>query len=214
MTTTVLDSLEYNIHSLEALDKKISVLETNKSLLEKKVSDLENNIKLVSDSREYYTKAIDIIYEESLGSLKNTLNMALKYVMYDKNYAVDLKLEDKRGTKSINISIIDEDTGLSVSVKNGCGQGVRTIISSVLKTYYLLNQNSKILLLDEKYSTLSSSYVQRFFEFLKKLAEEKDMIIVMITHDERFIVYGDKTFMINDGKLVNVEQIIGENREE
>ena len=214
MATTVLDSLEYNIHSLEALDKKISVLETNKSLLEKKVSDLENNIKLVSDSREYYTKAIDIIYEESLGSLKNTLNMALKYVMYDKNYAVDLKLEDKRGTKSINISIVDEDTGLSVSVKNGCGQGVRTIISSVLKTYYLLNQNSKVLLLDEKYSTLSSSYVQRFFEFLKKLAEEKDMIIVMITHDERFMVYGDKTFMINDGKLVNVEQIIGENREE
>ena len=214
MATTVLDSLEYNIHSLEALDKKISVLETNKSLLEKKVSDLENNIKLVSDSREYYTKAIDIIYEESLGSLKNTLNMALKYVMYDKNYAVDLKLEDKRGTKSINISIVDEDTGLSVSVKNGCGQGVRTIISSVLKTYYLLNQNSKVLLLDEKYSTLSSSYVQRFFEFLKKLAEEKDMIIVMITHDERFMVYGDKTFMINDGKLVNVEQIIGENCEE
>ena len=214
MATTVLDSLEYNIHSLEALDKKISVLETNKSLLEKKVNDLENNIKLVSDSREYYTKAIDIIYEESLGSLKNTLNMALKYVMYDKNYAVDLKLEDKRGTKSTNISIIDEDTGLSVSVKNGCGQGVRTIISSVLKTYYLLNQNSKILLLDEKYSTLSSSYVQRFFEFLKKLAEEKDMIIVMITHDERFMVYGDKTFMINDGKLVNVEQIVGENCEE
>ena len=214
MPVTVLDSLEYNIHSLEALNEKIDVLETNKSILEKKIEELSKEIELVCTSREYYTKAIDIIYEESLGSLKNTLNMALKYVMFDKNYAVDLKLDDKRGTKSITISVLDEDTGLSVSVKNGCGQGVRTIISSVLKTYYLLNQNSKILLLDEKYSTLSSSYVQRFFEFLKKLAEEKGMIIVMITHDERFMVYGDKTFMINDGKLVNVEELVGENNEE
>lgn len=214
MPVTVLDSIEYNIHSLEALNEKIGVLETNKSILEKKIEELNREIDLVSESREYYTKAIDIIYEESLGSLKNTLNMALKYVMFDKNYAVDLKLDDKRGTKSITISVLDEDTGLSVSVKNGCGQGVRTIISSVLKTYYLLNQNSKILLLDEKYSTLSSSYVQRFFEFLKKLAEEKGMIIVMITHDERFMIYGDKTFMINDGKLVNVEELVGESSEE
>lgn len=214
MPVTVLDSLEYNIHSLEALNEKIGVLETNRSILEKKIEELNKEIELVCTSREYYTKAIDIIYEESLGSLKNTLNMALKYVMFDKNYAVDLRLDDKRGTKSITISVLDEDTGLSVSVKNGCGQGVRTIISSVLKTYYLLNQNSKILLLDEKYSTLSSSYVQRFFEFLKKLAEEKGMIIVMITHDERFMVYGDKTFMINDGKLVNVEELVGENNEE
>ena len=33
------------------------------------------------------------------------------------------------------------------------------------------------------------------------------MIIIMITHDERFMVYGSKTYMINDGHLVNTKQV-------
>ena len=210
---SVLDSLDYNIQYLENLKSKVDVFNTTLSMLNTQKVDLENKQSLVSSSREYYTKAVDIIYKESLGALKTTLNMAVKYIMYDKNYSVDLVLEDKRGTKNLSIKLVDEDEGFEVGLKHGCGQGIRTIISSVLKVYYLLNQGSKILLLDEKYSALSSAYIQRFFEFLHKLTEEHGMIIVMITHDERFTIYSDKSFLVNDGKLVNVEEAVQEIKE-
>ena len=207
---SVLDSLEYNIKSLENIQEKTSHLSSVKSALEKEVKEVEQSLELVSDSRTYYTKAVDVLYKENVGALKDTLNVALQYIMYDKRYAVDLVLDDKRGTKTLEIAVTNEDTGLVVDVKDGCGQGVRTIISAVLKTFYLLNQGSHILLLDEKYSALSAAYTQRFFEFLNRLADEKGMIFVLITHDPKFTPYARKTFLINDGKLRNLENITDE----
>ena len=39
------------------------------------------------------------------------------------------------------------------------------------------------------------------------------MIIIMITHDERFTIYSDKSFLVNNGKLVNVEEAVQEIKE-
>ena len=202
---SILDSLEYNIKSLKSIGEKESYLANSKVCLSKEVEDIEKSLELVSNSRDFYTKAVDVLYQENLGALKDTLNAALRYVIHDKRYAVDLVLDDKRSTKTLEIEVSDEDTGLVVDVKDGCGQGVRTVISAVLKTFYLLNQDSHVLLLDEKYSALSSDYIQRFFEFLDKLATEKNMIFVLITHDERFMSYGKKTYLVNDGKLMEFE---------
>lgn len=210
---SVLDSLEYNIKSLESIGQKESFLADTEETLKKDLEDLEKSLKLVSDSREYYTKAVDVLYKENVGVLKDTLDAALQYIVYDKKYSVDLILDDKRGAKTLSIMVIDNETGLTVNVKNGCGQGIRAVISAVLKTFYLLNQGSHVLILDEKYSALSAAYSQRFFEFLHKLAEERDMIFVMITHDPRFMVYAKRTFLVNDGKLVKVEQETSENEE-
>ena len=129
------------------------------------------------------------------------LNTALKYVIYDKNYSAKLILEDKRGSKLLSISLVDDDDGFEVSLTDGVGQGVRTIISFVLKSYYLLNQNSKVLFLDEKYSALSSHYVPRFYEFIEKFCAENDFIIVMISHIDNQIEHADKVYYLNDGVI-------------
>jgi ABC-type lipoprotein export system ATPase subunit len=100
-------------------------------------------------------------------------------------------------------------------LKDGVGQGVRTIISFILKAYYLINKDSKLLFLDEKYSALSDHYVPRFFEFMKKMADERGMILVLITHDTRFSEYADKTYLVNDGHASLMEQgNVDEKREE
>ena len=59
--------------------------------------------------------------------------------------------------------------------------------------------------MDEKYSALSEHYVPRFFEFLKKMAEEKGMIVVLITHDTRFMDYADNIYMVNMGNVTKIE---------
>ena len=130
--------------------------------------------------------------------------------MFDKNYSANLELEDTRGTKTLSITLIDDDDGFEVDLKDGVGQGVRTIISFVLKSYYLLNQNSKVLLLDEKYSALSSHYVPRFYEFMKRFCEENDFIIVMISHIANQIEHADKVYYVNDGVITEGDNILSE----
>lgn len=205
----ILTTIDYNIKNFsELLDKK-KIYEKEIERREKEVEQHSERICFLKNAREAYLNAVDVLYQESVGVLQDTLNTAMQYVMKDKDYSVKLELEDKRGAKTLNLALIDNEKGFEVDLKDGVGQGVRTIISFVLKAYYLVNDNSKVLLLDEKYSALSAQYIPYFMEFLKKFCETKDFIIVMITHDNRFMHYADKAYIVADGN-VREEMIDGE----
>lgn len=196
-----INSIDYTINSCQNLLDKEELFKQKLKDIGIEKENKENYIKFLKGAKEKYVIAVNELYEESIGALKETLNTALKYVLFDKNYSANLTLEDKNNVKTISISLIDDDDGFEVDLKDGVGQGVRTIISFVLKTYYLLNQNSKVLFLDEKYSALSSHYVPRFYEFMKKFCEENDFIIVMISHISNQIEHADKVYYLNDGVI-------------
>lgn len=201
MIQNTIDSLEYTIKSCESLFNKEEIIKGNLVALQNELKEKENYLQFLKGAKEKYTTVVNELYEESIVALKDTLNTALKYIILDKNYSINIILEDKKGSKSLSFLLIDEDNGFEVDLKDGVGQGVRTIISFVLKTYYLLNQNSKILFLDEKYSALSSHYIPRFYEFMKKFCDENDFIIVMISHIDSQIEYADKIYYLNDGVI-------------
>lgn len=201
------ESTRFGIQNVKTLVEQLPALQESRDYTLNKIAEQESTIKFLASTKEYYVKAIDIMYEESIGALKDTLNSALKYIVYDKNYNCNLILDDKRGAKTLELTLVDLDEDFEVDLKDGAGQGIRTIISFILKAYYLINKGSRILLLDEKYSALSEHYVPRFFEFLKKMAESKNMIVVMITHDTRFMDYADNIYMVNMGNVTKIEGI-------
>lgn len=202
----LISSIDFNIKSVENLLNKENNFINKLENYKKQKKDFEDKLDFIKVTKNKYTLAVNQIYEESIGGLKDTLNTALQYIMFDKNYTANLTLEDKRGTKTLDITLVDNDDNFEVDLKDGVGQGVRTIISFVLKMYYLINKNSHILLLDEKYSALSAHYIPRFFEFMKEMCEEKNFIIVLITHDERFLDYGDKMYSVNDGFIEVIDR--------
>ena len=202
MVQNLIDSLEYTIKSSQSLLKKEEIIKENTNSLEQQIKEEQKYLAFIKGAKEKYRVAVNELYEESIESLQDTLNTALKYIMYDKNYSAKLVLEDvARSTKALSILLVDEDTGLEIDLKDGVGQGVRTIISFVLKSYYLLNQNSKVLFLDEKYSALSAHYVPKFYEFIEEFCEENDFIIVMISHIDNQIEHANKIYYINDGVI-------------
>ncbi len=199
MIQNTIDSLNFTLKSGLNLLEKISVIEDNCGSLKNEIKEKEEYLKFIKGAVEKYKVAVNELYKESIEALQETLNVALKYIIYDKNYSAKLVLEDKRGTKLLSILLVDEDTKLEIDLKDGVGNGIRTILSFVLKSYYLLNQNSKVLLLDEKYSALSSHYIPRFYEFIEKFCEDNDFIIVMISHIDNQIEHADKVYYLNDG---------------
>ena len=202
---SVEESVRFGIQEVKSLINQLPALQEAKEYNEKNIKKQEEYLKFINTSKEYYVKAIDIMYEESIGALKETLNSALRYIVYDKNYNCNLILDDKRGAKTLELTLVDLDEDFEVDLKDGAGQGIRTIISFILKAYYLINKGSRVLFLDEKYSALSEHYVPRFFEFLKKMAEEKGMIVVLITHDTRFMDYADNIYRVNMGNVTKIE---------
>ena len=207
MIQNILDSLNFTVKSCNSLLSKEETLKGNADELQKKLKEKEEYLKFIKTAKEKYQVAVNELYEESIVALQDTLNAALQYIFYDKNYKAKLILEDKRGVKSLSVMLVDEDDGLEVDLKDGVGNGVRTVISFVLKSYYLLNQNSKVLFLDEKYSALSVHYVPKFFEFIDKFCEENDFIIVMISHIDNQIEHADKVYYLNDGVISEENEI-------
>lgn len=214
MLNSTIDSLNYTINSCKALLNKEPIFKQKEEELKEDIRSKEEYLAFLKGAKEKYTIVVNELYEESIGALKETLNTALKYIMFDKNYSANLILEDNRGSKTLSISLVDDDDGFEVDLKDGVGQGVRTIISFVLKSYYLLNQNSKVLFLDEKYSALSSHYVPRFYEFMGRFCEENDFIIVMISHIDNQIEHADKVYYLNDGIISEETDNILANSEE
>ena len=201
MNRDIITTLDYNIKSLENFRNNEEYFKEEINKYTKMSDDLEDRVLFLKDCKTLYIQAVDFLYKESIGTLQDTLDTALQYIMFDKNYSIKIELDDTRGTKSLIISLIDNDKDFEVELTEGVGNTIRSIISFILKMYYLLNEGSKILFLDEKYSAISAQYVPLFFNFVKKMTDEKDFILVMITHDTRFMDYADRVYRINDGNV-------------
>jgi putative ABC transport system ATP-binding protein len=58
-----------------------------------------------------------------------------------------------------------------------------------------------ILLLDEPTANIDSASVESILEYLKYLKEEKNMSILLTSHDYRVVKIADKVFWLSDGTL-------------
>ena len=188
-----LNKIKYKI---DTLNKTYEANQLRANVLNTQLTEATNEMTFVIEAREYYRKAIDIVYERSIKELKDVLNSALAYVFYDENYRIEIELTDKRG-KSLSMRLYQDEK--PVNLERGTGMGIKTVVSAVLHMYYLQCKNSHILMLDEAYSGVSVEYADRFFEFLRQMCEKLGFKIILITHHERLLKYGDKRYIIDKG---------------
>lgn len=60
----------------------------------------------------------------------------------------------------------------------------------------------RLLLADEPTGSLDAENGKLLLELTRKIAKEQGGAVVLVTHDERAIPYGDRTLVLNDGRLV------------
>lgn len=162
---------------------------------------LEEKLQLTETSQVFYRKAIDLVYARSIGELEATINSALSFIFFDRSYSIRFELGDQRG-KSMELFLLDTSDGRNrvVDMKDGVGNGVRSVVSYVLLTLHLTARGiPPILFLDEAYSAISESYVDRFFTFVRGLSLTKQAPLILISHDDRFLPYADQRIRVSNG---------------
>ena len=165
------------------------------------IRDTEAKIVRVEAARELYRAAVEKVYQDSLGSVEETINAALRFIFHDKVYGAKLEVGDNR---SKTVDLLLYDYGYTpvriVDMKSGVGNGIRTVVSFILLTFYMTSMGrTPIIFADEAYSAISAEYVSRFFEFVSAMCKEKGAPLVLITHDLRFTPYADKRYSVNEG---------------
>lgn len=64
-----------------------------------------------------------------------------------------------------------------------------------------LAKKPKLLLCDEPTGALDSKTGQKIIELLKEMSDDKDVAVVMVTHNAEFEKYADKVIYLKDGKI-------------
>ena len=100
-----LNKIKYKI---DTLNKTYEANQLRANVLNTQLTEATNEMTFVIEAREYYRKAIDIVYERSIKELKDVLNSALAYVFYDENYRIEIELTDKRG-KSLSMRLYQDE---------------------------------------------------------------------------------------------------------
>lgn len=201
--TLIKDSIRAVLSNL-TLEESI-MTSTKQTLLQEEATlkELHTKQSLFQQSKDIYSQAIELLYSKSIGEVEATINLGLQYIFYDKNYNVKFEFVD-RVNKTLMLYLKDLNTNNEINLKTGVGAGIRSVVSFVLLVFYLLAKNSyPVLFLDEAYSEISQEYVERFFEFLTSLCNQKDLSVILITHDKRFLAYSDKVYRVADGTIIS-----------
>jgi len=187
--------------SIENVKNSISEVDSRLSILEEEKNTLKLCKPIIDDIISKFSNSL-------LKKLEDLLTIGLKQIFFDKNYSVQIKVVDKRNSKCVELLLNDNGNLIPIKNSNVAG-GVLVVIASIIQMFYIINLDSvdKFMFLDEQFTAISKIYVPQFMEFVKSLCEETGLVIVLITHDDKFMQYGDRVYLANSGKFILQESV-------
>ena len=64
----------------------------------------------------------------------------------------------------------------------------------------------EIIFADEPTGNLDSVTSEEMMQLMRKVVEEKDQTLVMVTHDDHLAEYADRIIRIKDGKIISITE--------
>lgn len=180
-------SIDNTRQSINEIDSKLLELESERDTLKMCKPIIDDIINKFSDSL--------------LRKLENLLSLGLQQIFYDRNYSISIKVVEKRNSKCVELLLNDNGNQIPVKDSSVAG-GILVVIASIIQIFYIINIDvAKYLFLDEQFSQISEQYIDNFMEFIHELCDDTGLSIVLITHDNKFIKYGDRIYTADRGKF-------------
>lgn len=168
--------------------------------------------------RELYDK-VQIIFKEAAHYVRQQTKEAIETVVsaslqqiFGTDISFEIVLDEKRGSAAAEFYVVDHDKEVDYRYRaeESRGGGVVDIVSMALRIAFFLKYRPRIegpLILDEPAKHLSDEYIFPFGTFLNQIAEEFQVQIIMITHNDHLAALGQKAYRV---EKVNFESIVKE----
>jgi len=153
---------------------------------------------LIKDDRELRRKKLGFIFQAHY--LIPFLNVEENVSLLPYQNGEDEKVVKPRVEKLLDYLGILEKIHFMPSELSG-GQNQRVAIARALAN------NPAIILADEPTAALDKVMAINVVKLLRKITKEKNVSIIMVTHDDRLLPYCDKIITIEDKKIIVKEEI-------
>lgn len=172
-----------------------------------KLEDARESLLIQNNAVDVLKELLDRMSQEHIEKIVDLLTYALNTIFYDKNYGVEVVLDDKRNAKTAEFVLIErtETEVIRSSFSDGIGGGIIAIVGCILQVYYIGMFNlSPIIFIDEGFSQVSSQYIDTLLQFIDELANTKEFIFVLVTHDNRLMHRAVRSYEVDDGVVKRI----------
>jgi ABC-type molybdenum transport system ATPase subunit/photorepair protein PhrA len=176
-------------------------LTTRVKSAEKSVDDCKYNADLQQKSSEIFKSWLEDSMKENIESISELATTGLHHIIYDQSLSFKIIQEMKYNRVFIRFAInqnnIEGDPLLSF------GGGPAVIISLILRLAVMTRMKmGNLLLLDESMVALANHYVPHAAIFIRTLAEQTGINILMVTHNNQFLQEAHVAYEgYNDGNM-------------
>ena len=168
-------------------------------------------LSLVEQCAEVLKMLIDRLAEGGVRELEAMLTYGVSTIFADRDYSVRIEVKDRGKDKSAVIWLVDNREDLSEPIEtklyDGNGGGLASVASLLLKVFLICKfKRRRFIFADEPMSNLSTNFVEGFRTFLRLLVDELNFVVLMITHDARFMPEADRVYEVNAGVVTEVKR--------
>jgi len=179
-----------NKMNIQSLKEKIIRLEEKRNLLQK---DKEKNEQSYDSWYNRYKKSneakllIQKVSEETQNKLtfyiEDLVTSCLNAIQFEEQYEYKLEFQQKRNQTEGYLWLVTEN-GDKLKPVDDVGGGVNDILSiGNMIAFWCLSPNRPFMLWDEHTKHLSKEYSEAAGNMIRVLTEEKDIQVLMVTHD-------------------------------
>jgi len=161
------------------------------------IEQLGKELEVGGKGLEIFKKLIDHLTERSLGTIEKLVSGGLRVIFDDRDLSFKIVVGNRGSAKTCQFLMIED--GIEREIES-CGAGLSSVVSMLLRIYFIKElKRPKFLILDESMTRIATAYVDNFFSFLKEVIRAFGLDVLFITHDVRFVDYGDDVYEVQKG---------------
>jgi DNA repair exonuclease SbcCD ATPase subunit len=162
------------------------ILQSQMTALEKEETDASYKADLYQRCSEVFKTWLEDSMKRNVDSMAQLATTGLQHVIHDQKLTFNIKQEAKYNRLAMRF-VLEKD-GVEGDPVQSYGGGAAVIISFVLRIAVMARMKmANLLILDESMLALSNSYVPGAAAFMRQLAEETGINILMVTHNPEFL---------------------------
>lgn len=187
---------------LREMDRSLLKAETERETLNVRIVTLAEEIEVLGKNISIDHRAEEVLQKLSTKVLASSTKMidkmvtaGLRITFEDRDLAFQSSTEKFRGRTAINFSILEN--GKPRPVADSHGGGILAVAGVLLRisTIILLDLR-RILILDETLAHLSTAYIPSFSRLLKKVCQELDFKVLIVSHQQEFAEEADSHYLV------------------
>lgn len=176
---------ESRTQAVKDFDAELVTLRENRDLL----SRVDETLLLVSSK----------VLGQSTDQIDRLVTTGLRLVFEDQDLEFKTRIEKFRGKTSIKFDLFH--AGETAPLADSFGGGVLCVAGVLLRIVTIMTLGlRRVLFLDETLSHLSEVYIGNCSRLLKKLADELDFSIVLVTHADGYADHADRHYVAKSGQ--------------